>query len=56
MHPFGIILPRIPETYKVRSETSLGIFAADDFALVTSWPAMKKGEKLDVWIRSPGGR
>lgn len=56
VHPFGIILPRIPETYKVRSETSLGIFAADDFALVTSWPAMKKGEKLDVWIRSPGGR
>ena len=56
VHPFGIILPRIPEPYQVKSETSLGIFAADDFALVTSWPAMKKGDKLDVWIGSSRGR
>jgi len=56
VHPHGIILPRAPEPYKAEPGSGLGVFAADDFALVTSWPAMKKGEKAEVLLKSPGGR
>ena len=56
VHPFGIILPRRPMPYEVVGKTDLGVFAADDFALVTSWPAMKKGEKIQVRLRLPGVR
>lgn len=56
VHPFGIILPRAPRPYEVKTASALGVFAADDFALVTSWPSMKKGEKAEVILRVPGGR
>lgn len=57
VHPFGIILRRAPKAYEVMGDTGgLGVFAADDFALVTSWPAMKKGESVSIHLRSPGGR
>lgn len=57
VHPFGIILHRAPKAYEVQGDTKgLGVFAADDFALITSWPAMKKGESIKVFLRSPGGR
>lgn len=56
VHPFGIILPRRPMPYEIVGKTDLDVFAADDFALVTSWPAMKKGEKIQVRLRLPGVR
>ncbi len=57
VHPFGIILTRRPKAYEVKGDTKgLGVFAADDFALITSWPAMKKGESIQIRLRSPGGR
>lgn len=56
VHPFGIILRRSDAPYSVSGGEGLRIFAADDFALVTSWPAMKKGEKIQAFLRAPGGR
>ncbi len=57
VHPFGIILRKATAAYEVTGDTKgLGVFAADDFALITSWPAMKKGESIQIHLRSPGGR
>lgn len=57
VHPFGMILPRAAGgRYEVKSGgETLGIFAADDFVLVTSWPAMKKGKKISATISAAGG-
>ena len=58
VHPFGMILPRADGgRYEVVSGgAGLGLFAADDFVLVTSWPAMKKGRKIEATIAAPGAR
>ena len=58
VHPFGMILPRAEGgRYEVVSGgAGLGLFAADDFVLVTSWPAMKKGRKIEATIAAPGAR
>ena len=56
VHPFGIVLRRSKAPYSVSGGEGLRIFAADDFALVTTWPAMKKGEKIQAFLRAPGGR
>ena len=53
VHPFGVILPRANAPYRVLDAKGLGILAADDFALVHSWPDMKAGEKKTVIIVSP---
>lgn len=53
VHPFGVILPRAAAPYKVQDSKGLGILAADDFALVHSWPAMKAGEKMEVLLAAP---
>ena len=53
VHPFGVILPRAAAPYKVQDSKGLGVLAADDFALVFSWPAMKAGEKMEVLLAAP---
>lgn len=54
VHPFGVILPRSAAPYEIIGGEGLRIFTADDFALVTSWPAMRKGKVVHALLRAPG--
>lgn len=50
VQPLGLILPRTPSgaPWKVVDAAGCEVFAADDFAFVTRWPAMAKGEKRAI--------
>ena len=54
VHPYGIILPRCGAAYRVDGDTKgVAVMAADDFALVTAWPAMRKGDSVEILLRAP---
>jgi hypothetical protein len=49
----GQMSQKLSRALQTAAVAGLGILAADDFALVHSWPAMKAGEKKTVIIVSP---
>lgn len=57
VHPYGILLPRRGAAYRVDGDTKgIAVMAADDFALVTAWPALKRGDSVDIILHASDGR
>ena len=57
VHPYGILLPRRGAAYRVDGDTKgIAVTAADDFALVTAWPALKRGDSVDIILHASDGR
>ena len=55
VQPFAAVLPRAAERRVESSPEGAKCFLADDFLLVTKWPAMKKGDTLRfVLSETPG--
>ena len=54
VHPFGVLLPHAASAYACDCPQTISIVTGDDFALVTSWPEMKRGESISARLRVPG--